>query len=74
MKKSRSSTPRFDARWPGLAGIVGPDLLDWAADPRVAMAVGKTLADQSQQKACGIWYTKLTMKDLNFLQTWGASE
>jgi len=57
-----------------LAGIVGPDLLDWAADPRVAMAVGKTLADQSQQKACGIWYTKLTMKDLNFLQTWGASE
>jgi hypothetical protein len=44
MKKSRSSTPRFEARLPGFAGIAGPDLLDWEADTRVAMAVGKTLA------------------------------
>jgi len=54
MKKSRSSTPRFEARLPGFAGIAGPDLLDWAEDPRVAMAVGKTLAKKSgQQRGVG---------------------
>jgi hypothetical protein len=43
MKKSRSSTPRFDARWPGRGGTAGPRLVDWAAGPRVAIAVGNTL-------------------------------
>ena len=43
MKKSRSSTPRLDARLPGLGGTAGPRLVGWAAGPRVAIAVGKTL-------------------------------
>ena len=42
IKKSRSSTPRLDARWPGLLGTAGArEVVD--ADPRVAIAVGKTL-------------------------------
>lgn len=42
MKKSRSSTPRLDARCPGLEGTAGARE-DWDAEPRVAMAVGNTL-------------------------------
>jgi hypothetical protein len=57
-----------------LAGIEGPDLLDWVADPRVAMAVGKTLENWRQRKVVLGWYAVLTMKDLNFLQTWTRSE
>jgi hypothetical protein len=61
---------------PGLGGIAGPDLLDCAADPRVAIAVGKTLANWRQRKVVLLrgWYAVLTMKDLNFLQTWTRSE
>jgi hypothetical protein len=44
MKKSKSSMPRFDARFPGLAGIGGPDLVPVeAACSLVAIAVGNTL-------------------------------
>ena len=42
IKKSRSSTPRLDARWPGALGTGGARE-DVDADPRVAIAVGKTL-------------------------------
>lgn len=50
IKKSRSSTPRFEARFPGFDGIGGPARVGWAAaPPRVAMAVGKTLDIYSQQ-------------------------
>jgi len=42
MKKSRSSIPLFEARWPGLAGKGGPRDDD-AGLSRVAIAVGKTL-------------------------------
>jgi len=45
MKKSRSSTPRFDARFPGFAGTAGARDV-WVADPRVAIAVGNTLGHQ----------------------------
>jgi hypothetical protein len=44
MKKSRSSTPRLDARLPGLEGIGGPERVGCeAAPPLVAIAVGNTL-------------------------------
>lgn len=56
---------------PGFAGIAGPDLLDWAPDPRVAMAVGKTLAIGRQKRGSGSSrYAELTMKDPNCPQTW----
>ena len=43
MKKSRSSTPRFDARCPGFDGTAGPPREGWDAGPLVAIAVGNTL-------------------------------
>jgi len=42
MKKSRSSTPRLEARCPGLFGMAGARE-DCEGDPRVEIAVGKTL-------------------------------
>ena len=73
MKKSRSSTPRLDARWPGLlgtAGVLREEGVD--ADPRVAIAVGKTLfcyfAALIMESA--IANGGHTMKDPSFLRNW----
>lgn len=49
MKKSRSSTPRLDARCPGLEGTAGA--CEDLADPRVAIAVGKTLVSRLKKDA-----------------------
>ena len=51
MKKSRSSTPRFDAKWPGLDGTAGPDLVGCDAGPLVAIAVGNTLDNRMNRCA-----------------------
>jgi len=65
MKKSRSSTPRLEARCPGLFGMAGARE-DCEGDPRVEIAVGKTLdyfvSSESGQSP--------TMKGLNYQQTY----
>lgn len=54
MKKSRSSTPRFDARCPGFDGTEGPPRVVWAAGPLVAIAVGNTLVWVSDELGEGV--------------------
>lgn len=71
MKKSRSSTPRFDARLPGLLGTGGPAREACEeVPPRVAIAVGNTLRLIVHQPLHAWQVThSLTMKGLSCLQT-----
>lgn len=68
MKKSRSSIPLFEAKFPGLEGIGGPARVEVACS-LVAIAVGKTLQEPSQYDAQYTQCDRRTKMDQSCLQS-----